>query len=429
MSFPLADLPNANPVVRYRSQNRLDPYFDGMWETGSSASWWQRDVIESMASNGLLKGSVWTRPAEKGQAVSGLFGNRSAGRRKKVLAAINLWRTMTFEQLGAISGEHGQDSPNSADVHALWSAGFADVGKLTTPGTSHLPYLVRPNTRGDWDQLFDMLRFDDWVGITAGQPWRWGSQHDRHNVLLTELALRVAEYCPVPVVLGEQLAALNAMQPPGVPLTKQQSTLAGDAVLVRSDGLRIVVELTVSTRQVAAKAQRWADMLAAEDRGSMVVLFLLATHPTMPAGRRRKELFKAVHGAARSSMTHVLQGVPERMFVCEWLDWFPQRHLADRGFTELRALRSTGPSDDDRWEPVSLLDPFDLPGPDGWAEAFDIIANVRYLYGVPHWLRGGSVSATQVWGELNGVQPFPPMEGLPAPPQVRLALRESGGAA
>lgn len=64
--------------------------------------------------------------------------------------------------------------------------------------------------------------------------------------------------------------------------------------------------------------------------------------------------------------------------------------------------------DGERWLQVSLLDPFDLPGPHRLPGATAILDNAQTLLWVPHWMRAADrVSALQMWAELNSVKPLP----------------------
>lgn len=410
-----------NPVEGVRAGERLDPYFDGLWESGSSAAWFESDVVAAQGRHGIVSGGAWSRPMDRQDALVKVCSGPSRRTDLAVLAAVNLWRTLTFEQVAAIVGRPGLAGRRPASIHRLWSAGLVDVGvPASIARSSQVPALLRPAARGDWARLEGLVTFDDWVGVTAGQPWRRGSQHDRHNVLLAELALRAAEVSPVAMVFGEQLAAVGRMAVPGVEVSPWSANLAGDAVVVRGDGLRIVVELTVSTSNLERKAERWAGLLASDAGRMLAVCFVHAPHPSLPDGGRAGEVRRKVAAAANGTVGQQLAGVPQRMMVARWGDWFPARHAVSDGFVSLRAYRPSGVGER-RWRPVHMLDPFDLAGPQGGA-GLAVLANAGWLYGVPHWLRGGrGVSPSVAWAARHGVRPFPRQEGVPDPPQVRAA--------
>lgn len=421
----IGSLPTRNPVAGTSCADRLDPYYGGLWETGASAAWSTRERAVAQVEAGVLSRGIWTRPTDRDEALAALTRSKARLVGLPALAAANLWRTMSGEQLAAVTGFTGLSRYRSPDVHRLWSAGLVEVGRMASLARANqMPLLVRPSVRGDWARLYDLVTFDEWVGVTAGQPWRWGSQFDRHNVLTVELALRVAELTSVPLVLGEQLCALHAMAVPGLQIGPQRSTLAADAMLVRGDGLKIMVELTVSTRGLADKTARWADLLAADRTGQLVVVFVLAPHPDRPAGRELQQVSNTVAQASRASITHVLANVPARMMATTWRHWFPAPGRVSDDFLALRASRPSGTGPDaDRWQRAGMLDPFELPGPreDGRA----VLANAAWLYGVPHWMRPPrDETATQAWARVSGVERFPRQQGMPLPPQERARRRD-----
>lgn len=416
-----AAVASRNPVAGTRAGERLDPYVDGLWESGSSVAWFESGIVASQRDAGLVAGGMWSRPADPAESLRRVCAGPRRDIDLAVLAAVNLWRTATHQQLAAIVGSPGVASRRPASVHRLWSAGLVDVGvpaSITT--TSQLPMLVRPAARGGFDRLAELVSFDDWVGLTAGQPWRRGSQHDRHNVLVTELALRAGELTSVAAVVGEQLAAVGRMAVPGLTVPVAAANLAGDALLVRGDGLRIVVELTVSTGNLEAKAARWAQMLAADTNRLLAVCFVHAPHPSLPDAGRAGEVRKKVKAAANGSVSQVVAGVPARMSVARWTDWFPSRLHASDGFGTLRAWRPTG-GGERPWRPVDLLDPFDLPGPLD-RSGLALVDNAAWLFGVPHWLRADrALTPSEAWAAEQRITPFPRMAGVNPPPQDRAA--------
>lgn len=420
----IGSLPTRNPVAGTSCADRLDPYFGGLWETGAAAAWSTRERAVAQVEAGVLSGGMWARPTGRDAALEAVTRSKARLVGLPALAATNLWRTMTGQQLAAMTGVTGLARYRSPDLHRLWSAGLVEVGRMASLSrTNQMPLLVRPSVRGDWAQLYDRLTFDEWVGVTAGQPWRWGSQFDRHNVLTVELALRVAELTSVPLVLGEQLCALHAMAVPGLQVGPKRSTLAADAMLVRGDGLKIMVELTVSTHGLADKVARWADLLAADRTGQLAVVFVLAPHPDRPAGRGLQQVSNTVAQASRASITQVLGNVPARMMVTTWRHWFPAAAMVSDDFLALRASRPSGNGQGaDRWERVGMLDPFELPGPQG--DGRQVLDNAAWLYGVPHWMRPPrDETATQAWARVNGVERFPRQQGMPLPPQERARRR------
>lgn len=399
----LLDLPSHNPVEATRSHHRVDPYYGGIFGVSSSAAWLSRkEALRLVASR---VGAV--QPADREAAMEDCLHGRQRVRRLRAIAAVNMWRTMTTQQVAAMTGHPGFSGRRSKDVHALWSASLISRGRPATIGRGTHPELVRPDVSTDVEALRDELDYRDWLAVTAGVRWRWGSQADRHNVLTTELALRVAEHLPVPLVLGEQLTPLRLVGSPGV-TTLDRSSQAADAMLVRSDGMRVMVETTANIRGIEDKAQRWAQALAQDSTRELAVVFVIVTHPDRSEVAGLAKARRVVHEAAHSSMETVFAGVPERMMVVSWRSWFPGPHQASSDFLSLVAYRSDG--SESTWRPVSILDPFDLAFPASDERAKAILNNANLLFGVPHWLRTGpGPDVTEVM-RATGALPEPPRQ-------------------
>src|SRR5699024_12495167 len=107
------------------------------------------------------------------------------------------------------------------------------------------------------------LTFAEHVAVTGGQGWDSAHRFDRHNVLTTELALRVAEFCDVATVLGEKQMGLPALLD-AAEINPAQEDLGRklDAGLVRRDGLLIAIETTASVGEsFRRKVTKWAQSL------------------------------------------------------------------------------------------------------------------------------------------------------------------------
>jgi len=359
-----------------------------------------------MARSGIgtlrKKEQRWARA----EALDLILTTRGSSQRLAALAAIGLWRTLTAEHLAAIVGKPELGQPRSLDLDLLWAAGLIQKGRMTTgmmpglaqPGGRRIPMMYRPDPYAPLDALSLRLSYAEWLGVTAGRPWATGSQFVRHNLLATELSIRVAEYCDIGTVFGESLAAWWMMaDQAGLPASSKR---AADAVWVRPDGLVVAVEITASTdTNLVNKVRAWAELLSHDPTRNLVVVFVEAAHPDR---RGTADLWvrlrRIVSQAATSSMDVALAGVGQRMAVARWEDWFPSLGQVSTAFMALRAERPTGPersgsdgADGSRWEPVDLLDPFDLTAVDTNENGRpEVLVNADLLFGLPHWLRKGS---------------------------------------
>lgn len=390
----LADVRSRASV--YPAHERMDPYWGGMWNVGQTANWFTRRDYERLIEQGLMPPRKWLKWLDTpiADACENVAYGIDSKHMLSALAALGCWRTTSVEQLAAITGSPLIASPNSKVRTSLVATGLVAEGVVQVPGYTTIPALLRPISTAKTEPLFDILCWRDLVGLTHGQPWRSGAFHDRHNMLATELLLRLGEYADVALVVGEQLAQLGQ-------LTGLKSNRAGDGMFVRSDGTMVVIEVTATvSSNFPAKVAKWATAL--EANRNLSVLFVDVTHPNSAevGNYITKVIRKEVHKAME--MGQVMAGVPKRMMVAKWADWFPAAHEVDPSFFSLRAQRPTGRHGQEVWTDVEILDPFDFEA-QGGGEA--LLNNSNLLYGVPHWQRTGT--ATLDTSRLTKQSPVP----------------------
>ena len=355
----------------------MDPYWSAMWDGPRAAHW----VSQKTAARHRDLGGKLSRIPSGGPVQ---FDDPRLRREHElsVLGALAMWRTASTEQIGALTGFPAWASKPSHLPLAgqlLFRAGVIQRGLLGS-ARDEMPLVLRPETRGNFGRLSDLLSMRDLLAVTAGTPWGSGSQFDRHNLIATELGLRIAQWCPgAASVVGELLSRVKMM----VPDIGAGNSRAGDLTIVRKDGLRIVVEITASTGQSAAnKIERWAQALVEDKSGSLVVLFVETAHPD-EANTTSNYLRNKILAAARSDIDMVAAKVLNRMFTVRWDDWFPEPGRVSPDFPVLPAVSLSG--DGGR---VDLLDPQSQgPGQVDRAEALTFLSASHGLLGVPYALR------------------------------------------
>ena len=391
-TIPFSRLRCANPNPAFAADARIDPFFHGLWADGAQASWMSRKLLDRLHAAKLAKISRGEARATTESSLAALLRTRRDAHLRE-LAAVGMWRTISGQQLAAMTG-HRAAAVNQLEMAWAFRAGLVDQGSLLPDLRAGLVrnehHLYRPVDTPAFAELMDRLTFEEVCAVTAGQPWTRGAQNDRHNILAVELALRAAEFCDIGTVLGEKLSRTGM-------LSKNDPSPAAaggsaDLTIVREDGHRIAVEITASeTPSFGAKVRRWAKTLAATDQSEvgLSVLFLESAGPERPAHLSsslwkniRTEVAVAAYenGGARA-------GVPERMAIARWRWFFPEPGCTSTAFQVLECLRPTGKWDD-RWEVVALLDPTDLAfEPTDPATATALIRNSWDLAGMPHWLK------------------------------------------
>lgn len=387
----LSDLPSRCPDPELRADKRMDPYWAPLWNVGSTAVWLSRTNAERMVAAGVATPNALELSRTVEEATLQLAHGTHRNARLAALAALAMWRTATDQQVASIIGSPNIALRTSVDRDVLWGSGLVQRGQfMSGMPRARLPRLLRVSNTNNIDLLASMLSYRDLIGVTSGQPWRWGSQHDRHNLLATELALRVAEFTNVAGVFGEQLGFAALLHPEG---GAKLSGRAADTVMVRGDGMRIAVEMTASaTDNMVSKIARWVDVLTSDKSRGLAVMFVEMPHPDRDEVNREleRQIVKAT-----DTTSSALANVQGRMMVARWQEWFPGYHQASDSFLSLSAHRPTGRrSGKDRldsvWEPVSLLDPFDLVFEHPRDDSLAILENQNLLYGIPYWLRTGA---------------------------------------
>lgn len=408
---------------------RFDPFYDGLWEDGSSAVWTVRDVAARQDRAGFTRLPKQMLTTED-EALRSLWSGRYHAQKLRFLAALDSWRTLTCEQAAAMAG-----APSLLDIQAtipktMWNLDLVDVGQfrgLAGYGFKRRGWLYRPTRSSAFEDLvMPNLSWPEWMSVTAGMPFNQGGQFDRHNVLSTELGLRALEFAEVGTVLGEKLSRVDllcAHLPKGmVPRSVMQErgeTKAADLTIVRPDGLRIAIEMTASTSSTfAQKVARWASILdnAPLADSGLVVVFVIANGASLPlsatqephdelAGHRttleerdrrqavyahnrlRSIAAKRIAAAVRDYPGQVGDRVADRMFLVSWQEWFPARGRLSADFLSLRTISPSGPAGD-LWQERHLLGegaiPFRPRDPDAVCAVLD---NAQTLAGVPLWAR------------------------------------------
>ena len=413
------DMASAIPLSPVRTSERRDPLYDAVWSDGSQAAWIgrARAVRRIAAGTGKLPADLRTDPAE---AWSRFRPAAGWDQKLDVLGAIDTWRTATSEQLAAITGAVGIASGRHRLTNDLFAMDAIEVG-LSSDALHRGPKsgrvrLFRPGRpSATSDRITGRLSYPEWVSVTSGAGFEFTRQFDRHNLLATELGLRVAEFCRIGTVLGEKLSTVDALAYTGwgarPPTAVSQR--AADLVLVRPDGLRIAVEITASRgRSLESKIGRWADTLSRRrtaDSG-LVVIFVVAGTPDSHTHTTAAVMKSVRHHVSASA--RLFPGPPDdrtanRMFVVSWDDWFPAPGYASEAFPDLLAERGDG----DGWDTVGLLGvPYDpTPGLDPKA----VLDNTSGLRSVPYWLRRGI--PPELWRgplERAGFDGVPHLDGL-----------------
>lgn len=400
------------PVI-LRTHMREDPYFTSMFDVSARAAWAGRDLLhrELEAGRRIRRSGRFERGLQAAaepvdiDPYETILEANWGGQGLRALAVVNQWRTVTLPQLAAFTGwTRWAKARWPSGVDAMFATGLIQVGELASVFRQDLPTVLRVDPDGSAGPLLDRLSFRQWLGVTSGLGWVGSVTADRHNILTSELALRIAQFCPgAGAVLGELIARHSMMA--GLP-QKRFTRRRADAVVVRKDGLRIAVEMTASD-QVGPKVENWLEMLIADHTKSTSVLFVTAARPGYTTGQTIHNLYRSLEEAVTSSMSAMAARVFERIYIARWEDWFPGPGKVRPEFAVLPATRyvGTGPGQPHMWERVDLLDPTSVRHTMTEADR-TLLANTGVLWGCPKVLteRIGEMDVSGVMLDQAGLR-------------------------
>ena len=382
---------------------RTDPYYDIEWGYPATLNWIPSNRAHVAFST---RPSRHMKSLDQEQALAHLL---DAGRRttrhtldvhSALLGAVHGWKTCTSEQAAAITGRRDFWNGGSLPYANLTASGLIDLGTLVG-GFRGPRIFAAPASREVHRVLLKELGLRQLLEITGGEGWARGPAGFRHNVLATELGLRAAEYAEnVAAVLPESYSRLHALAGPERPSVyprSKGSRRAADLTLVRTDGLKIAIELTASRgANLKDKIEAYARLFAGGVHG-LVVIFVTApsTDPDAPApgkvgGLVRRLIEEAVLDFSGSSFDRAAH----RFGVATWADWFPGPGRVSEDFFAMTAER---PSVQRGWAWTSAsfgnassvaLDPEGLGhvhvAEAGWLRVAEF---ARLLGSTPHWWR------------------------------------------
>ena len=364
--------------------DRSDPFWNGTWRSSGRDMWSGALVTPRLMETRGMRVPGWMRYDPDYRPLTG----RGAGRRRAaLLAAARMWGTLTIEQAAAVTGCTTKEAVN--DAHKLITANLVEWGAPYDPWAKrslHAGSLLRATDRRYLTPHLKQMLWTDQLSLTGGRGWVRASAGSRHNCLTVELALRATSLLGVPMAVGEMLAGADDLLGTGAGREELEHSRykRADAVLVRRDGVRIVIETTASaTPRLGEKIDAWASLLASRP-GSGVIVCVLAAPPV--DGSFSVDLASDVASKVSASVTRY-RGVSsdpvcDHLMVASWRDWFPAPGEMSTSFLSMEATGFTPSGERVR----SGLLTHEVPGGDG-----SVMAAASYLAGVPWYCRRGGI--------------------------------------
>lgn len=379
--------------------NRTDPFYEVAWGLGGRATWlWGINRSTWLRRRGVEL-SLW-------DAMNSILGSprhRDPYGFPIHLAALGVlhsWHTVTAEQLAAFVGDGRLAGDNAGPLTMGVAAGLYDIGQLPrsdsgsdTDAATLSVYQLNDDVRRR-GVFLDKLSWMQCLAVTGGQGTGVGPRTDRHNILSAELGLRAAELDVVYAVLGERFSRHDQLASARVQMPPRAGARAADLTVVRSDGLRIALEVTSNTSRGFRSKVRASVRLIADselDEWGPVVIFVLAVPPCGERWQKRRrrlrkvverEICRAVRDIPGTSFDHSAA----RIAVVDWTEWFPTPRTATSAFKELAAHRWV--PERQAWEQVAFANArsFSFEPTDPVA-GLAIIENAKYLGQSPLSLR------------------------------------------
>lgn len=391
---PVASFPSRVNRVRLRASHRADLFHD-ICTSEWLPVWDSREDGERYVASGRRLRRPYDLSLTKKQALGELWACRQGAPRfvrLRILGAIYHWRTLTTQQIASIVGATGI----AGDLMVLWQAGLVWRGEAAprrlgaeTPDLEL--WRIAPDA-ATVRKALQKLSVWERYGVMAGTDLHLRGVTPVHDLVMADLSLRVAELVPeISAVYGEELSRAKIMTKLPDNVTRGAR---GDGVWVRSDGMRIVIELAMARDEsFNEKAERWARVLASTN--GIFVLFVVGTHrdhKSHSLGWTINKYREAVATAAWSDMSYIAARVPERMGVVSLAEWAPAPMELTPGFEHLPVWRPTGAADD-RFERADLADRYQVvyeprPG-SGTSPA---IYWGPLVYAMPWWLADEAMS-------------------------------------
>lgn len=432
-----ADFETSAPTA-INSASRIDPFYKDIWPSGARASWVSAKGARDQESLGLSRVPSYLS-FDQGEAAARILDPSRTSFYLDIYAALDHWRVMTAEQLAAATGDARLAGGKSAVMRDLFAVGAIDVGVLHNALhrgkklARATVYRLASNSVFFQKHVFPEITYAEWLTTTGADTSRMNGQgHDRHGVLTSEVALRVAEYgAHIGSVVGERFSTANALGYTSLGLPSQDTakfSKSGDMTVIRKDGARVVIELTDTVgRALDQKINTWAKLLSErrhQDSG-LSVIFLTAESgmdKTKTSGWVRNTVYKMIKEAARRYPGPSFDRTANRLGVADWREWFPAEGKVSDLFPWLTA---DFPTEDGTWVQRSALRAQFAPT---GAHLQDSVVTLRSLRGVPVWLRDGH-DDYDVWKFQMAAAGFTSIP-VPAParPELYDGVREFGKA-
>lgn len=377
----------SDPKERFK--NRTDIYWSGLWGLpGEEASvrWISAEYAKVRVDQSIMREYAFMHWITYDEAVEKITNNPKYQRHiLSMLGAVKMWRNISADQLADMIERPslGADPDLVTTLQKipaiLWNANLIQIGRHSNMAPHRNAWLYR-SALGEPDaKLLQGLTFINKLGAFGPTSGQVHGSIVRHNLLNTELSLRIAEHHSdaFPIVLGEGMSTAKQLMPQML----RVNTSIGDSIWVRGDGLRVIVEVSNDYKSSIGKIKQWADVIAQDAVGAKSLALLIVVPGMRRGGRWRDEMGKIIRETAGDWLRANGYGVEyfaSRIFIIGWEDWFPAEYETSQWWQSMtvRSVFRDG-------QTVALTSPGAIPCNVAPDKADTAIRNAKLMYGVP----------------------------------------------
>lgn len=392
---PLSSLDSRAPA-RHRAADRQELYYTAMWDSVRDATWEGAHLAQfGIDHEGYTPTKRIARMMQR-DPVTSLWTPAAM----RFYATAAMWNCANAQQFAAFTGYNGWMSKVSGAIpdtaQQIWAHGLIESGKMSY--RNPLPTAVRLGPSKHFTAVGDALSMGQWLSVTGGVAPRRTTGSTRHDMLASELGLRVAEYCDVTSVIGESLGLLSH-----VTHTEGGGFRRADVVAVRPDGLKICFEMTGHPGGVADKIDAYVDALSrCPDRSVAVVFINAARAPKRGVAFNARRMRLALSKRILEDPVARAAKLGQRMFVADWSEWFGAGTIIDN-FADLPVWGLHPDASVPRgeiegtWRQVKVGNAEATPWAPNSQDSFDrtarLLSGSHTLYGMPYFLRDESLDS------------------------------------
>lgn len=359
--------------------------------TGAIKPWWDRDDLFHIT--GLFSGSKvpWWMRYQMAPIAAGLGASTLIQRRvpafdtnpetmeyllahtvpRRIVAALAGWHHLSAKQIAAFVGY--PHSSIGRYLKPMFDVGIVERGAYPKQEMLYRTnYLYRLRIDRPLRTFMASLPAADRARVTIGEDLSAGGQPVRHNLLAAELALRAAELVDGTVAVFPETVSTPARLLGHLGYT---DTWRADFTIVRSDGLRIVIEVTRARRRtgIEEKMARWARVLGRHhwnDTGVVVVFVNAAVpneggiadtrdeHAKQAAVLRRAYdrvlSIEGMSGPEGRAVNRQVELARAQIHLASWMDWFPAAGSVNSSFAGFPTVFA---ATEGAWRREPLADP------------------------------------------------------------------------